>query len=75
MALSQQRAATLVVTKDNDDPPTYEVIPYSTGRCLHRSLSVDPWMLLQQIGDVHLEEHLGCSFIFSRDRILVLLVN
>lgn len=29
----QQRAATLVVTKDNsDEPPTYEVIPYSTGR-------------------------------------------
>lgn len=27
-----QRAATLVVTKDNDEPPTYEVIPYSTGR-------------------------------------------
>ena len=30
----QQRAATLVVTKDNDEPPTYEVIPYSTGRWL-----------------------------------------
>lgn len=26
------RAATLVVTKDSDEPPTYEVIPYSTGR-------------------------------------------
>jgi hypothetical protein len=31
--MQQQRAATLVVTKDNsDEPPTYEVIPYSTGR-------------------------------------------
>ncbi|XP_057365537.1 teneurin-a-like [Daphnia carinata] len=31
--LQQQRAATLVVTKDNsDEPPTYEVIPYSTGK-------------------------------------------
>ncbi|KAK4029744.1 hypothetical protein OUZ56_022710 [Daphnia magna] len=36
----QQRAATLVVTKDNsDEPPTYEVIPYSTGStaCFHPS--------------------------------------
>lgn len=38
MALSQQRAATLVVTKDSDDPPTYEVIPYSTGRWRQRNL-------------------------------------
>jgi len=36
---SQQRTATLVVTKDNDDPPTYEVIPYTTGRCLSLYLS------------------------------------
>ena len=70
MALSQQRAATLVVTKDNDDPPTYEVIPYSTGRCLHRYLS-DPPPDALRIRVVGLEEHFGCSFIFGRDRVLV----
>lgn len=41
-ALQQQRAATLVVTKDNDEPPTYEVIPYSTGRWPSAVLFIPP---------------------------------